>query len=218
MNQRVAATLLVLCCSIASTNGARIVDIRHGEYGSLYTFDYVKLGLRCMEYSHPLILYGHQTCILLRDRLRMRYRYTKGLMAGLFHFDKLTDIKKILFIGLGGGAAVVPYQLLCPHAQIDVVEINQDVVDVALKFFMIEKTANTTYYVEDGFEFLARNTTKDYDIAIVDAYISGSRSDPFMQRNFQRLLRKSLHPETGVALANVIVPNGNVHIASDLRR
>ena len=214
---RAVVNLLVLCFSFASTNGVKIVDVRHGEFGSLYTFDYTKAGLRCLEYSHPFILDGFQTCIILSNRPKIRFRYTKGLMAGLFHFESLHDVKKILFIGLGGGAAIVPYQMLCPHAQIDIVEINKDVVDVALEFFMVAKDANTTFYVEDGLEFLARNTTMDYDIVIVDAYISESTADPFMKRNFQQLLRKSLRADTGVALANVILPPMNIFIARELR-
>jgi spermidine synthase len=57
-----------------------------------------------------------------------------------------------------------------PEAQIDVVEIDPVVVDVAKSHFGFAPDSNMRVYVEDGRAFMERTDAPSYDLIVLDAY------------------------------------------------
>ena len=79
----------------------------------------------------------------------------------------------MLLIGLGGGSIAKNFAL--EGWQVDAVEIDPVVIDVAQKYFQLT-LEECRIFQDDGREFLATGQEK-YDIIIMDAF--GSSSIPF---------------------------------------
>lgn len=81
------------------------------------------------------------------------------------------NILDLLVVGLGGGTMTRQYQhYYSPiyKLKMDGVEIDQEVVDVAKKYFELEQK-NLNIFVEDGRVFL-KNSNNKYDLIVVDVY------------------------------------------------
>ena len=91
-----------------------------------------------------------------------------------FHVPVVLDptINSALFIGLGGGTGPKSFLKDYPKMEIEVVEIDQRVVDVARKYFMLPEDPRMEIHVRDGRIHLQRSK-KIYGTIIVDAYSSG---------------------------------------------
>lgn len=91
--------------------------------------------------------------------------------------------KRALFIGAGGGAAVHQFRSLQPALQIDVVELDPDVLQLANTWFGLASLPNVRTFVGDGAAHLAEAAAATWDVIVVDAYGAGhelpsSFSDP----------------------------------------
>lgn len=87
---------------------------------------------------------------------------------------------KILMIGLGGGT--IAYQLdslFSSKINLDIVEIDKDVVEIAKKFYPGIKT---NIIIEDGVNFVKGK--KGYDAIILDAYNNLDIPEGFMSEDF----------------------------------
>lgn len=86
------------------------------------------------------------------------------------------DIKKVLVIGAGDGGTVRELTRYKTIERIDMVEIDKEVVDIALEFFPQTSSGlsddRVNLYFEDGLKFV-RNKENEYDLIIVDS------TDPF---------------------------------------
>ncbi len=86
------------------------------------------------------------------------------------------EIKKVLVIGAGDGGTVRELTRYKTIERIDMVEIDKEVVDIALEFFPQTSSGlsddRVNLYFEDGLKFV-RNKENEYDLIIVDS------TDPF---------------------------------------
>lgn len=99
-------------------------------------------------------------------------------------------IQRALVIGLGAG--IVPRQLAGDGAEVDVVEINPAVVELARGYFDFDPAAMNTMEVCDGLEYLT-HSTGGYDTIVLDAF-QGEDSPPHLTepealRRFQKCLQ-----------------------------
>ncbi|MFH1523261.1 MAG: fused MFS/spermidine synthase [Patescibacteria group bacterium] len=79
------------------------------------------------------------------------------------------EVKKALILGLAGGTIATQFNYFFKDAiEIEGVEIDKKVIDVAKKYFGLNDSI-VKIYNQDGRIFL-RNTASKYDIIIVDAY------------------------------------------------
>jgi spermidine synthase len=102
--------------------------------------------------------------------------------------------KRALFIGAGGGAAVHQFRSLQPALQIDVVELDADVLQLANTWFGLASVPNVRTIVGDGAAHLADAAAATWDVIVVDAYGAGhelpsSFSDPAFWSNAALRLR-----------------------------
>ena len=81
--------------------------------------------------------------------------------------------KRVLHIGLGGGSIVKRMWRDFPELQMDIVEIDKEVVDVAQRFFALPTDPRIDVHVDDGRQYLIRNDAR-FDLIVIDAFFSDS--------------------------------------------
>jgi spermidine synthase len=131
--------------------------------------------------------------------LRTVFPYTDYLHLALIFNHNL---RRALFIGLGGGIAPSRFLHDYPHMQIDVVELDPAVVDVARKFFALPSTSRLRVYTQDGRLWL-RRTPNRYDLIVLDAYLIDTIPFHLATKEFYAELATHLVPG-GVVASNVI--------------
>jgi len=142
----------------------------------------------------------NQTCVLVNDKQRLVFDYTRMSFSGLLLNDQP---ERILVIGLGGGSIPLTFSDLFPNAQIDVVEIDEAVVSVAEEFFFFEATDNMRVYVDDGRPFIKRAGIRDqiYDYIVLDAFSGDYIPEHMLTREFLDEVRAIMN-EDSVLVAN----------------
>ena len=112
------------------------------------------------------------------------------------------DIKRVLVLGLGGGAIPSYLGRFLPDATIDTVELDPGVIDVAKKYFGIRETSRSHLYESDGRVFLNRHR-EPYDLIMVDAFTGSYIPFNLMTKEFYQLVRDRLAPH-GAAAINIL--------------
>jgi spermidine synthase len=129
---------------------------------------------------------------------------TRVSYTNAFHLARIFNpkLKNILIIGGGGGIGARKFVDDDPNAVVDLVEIDQRVVALGLKYFHLEPSDRLHIHVEDGRSFIRRSQTK-YDLVILDAFtIAGQIPFHLTTREFFNEIKQTLSPE-GVVLANI---------------
>ena len=128
-----------------------------------------------------------------------RFPYSDYFNLGLAYN---TDARRVLIVGLGGGSAPKRFFRDFPQLDIQVVEIDPVVRDVAYRYFRLPRSPRLRVEVEDGRRFLAR-TDERWDVIALDAYYADSIPFHLATAEFVELARSRLAPG-GVILSNVI--------------
>jgi len=133
------------------------------------------------------------------DPYRTRFGYSDYLQLPLAYRP---ETKRILYLGLGGGSGPKRTWRDFPAVQVDAVELDPEVVDVAYRYFELPRDPRLRVQVEDGRRFLAANEGP-WDAIVVDAYYSDSIPFHMATREFLELARSRLAPG-GLVAANII--------------
>jgi spermidine synthase len=112
------------------------------------------------------------------------------------------DARRALFVGLGGGSGPKRFWRDFPQLEVAAVELDEDVVDVAYRFFALPRHPRLEVEVEDGRRYL-QTTDEKWDVILLDAYYSDSVPFHLTTREFLDLARSRLNPG-GIVVANVI--------------
>lgn len=127
-------------------------------------------------------------------------QYTK-----YFHLAFLLKpkIRRALFIGAGGGVGPRAFHMHDPTMEIDVVDIDAKVLEVARSHFYLDDAPNIRLHAVDGRSFVREAPPEHYDAIFLDAFTIGGRI-PFhlVTREFIELCRSRLTPG-GVFLMNI---------------
>ncbi|MFB5191205.1 spermidine synthase [Alicyclobacillus fastidiosus] len=124
--------------------------------------------------------------------------------AGLV--QSLHTVDSFLSIGVGTGTALNSVLAGHPNAQLYGVEIDQTVLEVAIRYFHAPDHRRADYYVGDGFAFIRADMPISYDLIFVDAYMRNDIYQPALDPNVLDALRQRLRPQ-GVVAYNIIGPN-----------
>ena len=81
--------------------------------------------------------------------------------------------KRVLIVGLGGGAMVHFLKHYEPKLHVDVVEIDPLIVRLADKYFDMRSDGSVNIILTDGFDYL-QNTAEHYDVIYMDAFLQPS--------------------------------------------
>lgn len=142
----------------------------------------------------------NQTCIYTDDLDRLVFDYTRMSFAGLL---LAPNPQRILIIGLGGGTLPLAFNDLFPTAEIDVLEIDQAVVNVAEEYFYFEENDQMKVTVEDGRVFIKRAGIRNqkYDYIVLDAFSGDYIPEHMLTEEFLEEV-KSIMTDDGVLVAN----------------
>lgn len=154
-------------------------------------------GYRCMTFGRHRTM---QSCILLDDPDMLALPYTRAVFAGL---EANPGTKRTLVIGLGGGVIPRALRRIDPSMQIDVIELDPAVVDVAKRYFGYREDAALRTFTGDGRVFVRRqlrNGTR-YDLIVIDAFERVYVPEHMITREFIGEVKSLLSPH-GVIAAN----------------
>ncbi len=140
----------------------------------------------------------NQTCMNLKKPKAMVFSYTKMSMATLLFTP---DPKRILIVGLGGGTLPTALHELYPEAEIDSIEVDPAVVDVAERFFHFAPTPNNRVHVQDARVWVKRALRRDtrYDLVVLDAFNGEYIPEHLMTREFLAEVAELMTPEGTLA-------------------
>lgn len=144
-------------------------------------------GLRHLVVGSPPV---PQTTIRVGDPKHLEHEYTRLSMAAL---ALVPHARRILVVGLGGGAVPRFLRARSETLAITAVEIDPVVVTAARRFFELPEDGNFRVVVSDARDFLAQSK-ESWDLIFLDAYAGGEipahlTDDGFLQLVRQRLAR-----------------------------
>jgi spermidine synthase len=142
---------------------------------------------------------SHQSAIDLKDPFVSRIRYPDYMHLAV---ALNPNAKRVLVLGLGGGAITKRYWRDYPEMTVDSVEIDPVVVDVARTYFWLPEDDRSRVFVEDARRYV-QQTDETYDIVVVDAYYSDSLPFHLTTEEFLREVKTIMAPG-GVLAYNVI--------------
>lgn len=96
--------------------------------------------------------------------------YARGMFASYLYQP---NPRRVLIVGLGGGAMVRFLTHHEPQVQIDAVEIDPAVVRLAGEFFNVRAGGNVRVHTADAVAFI-ESTTERYDLILMDAFLRPS--------------------------------------------
>lgn len=143
---------------------------------------------------------SYQSAMSLDDPFRTQWEYTDYLQLGLAYNPRARDV---LFIGLGGGTAPKRFWRDFPALQLQAVEIDPVVVQVARRFFAVPEDPRLAITVRDGRRFLAEADGRRWDLIVIDTYFGDGIPFHMTTREFLELARSRLAPG-GVIVTNLI--------------
>ena len=112
------------------------------------------------------------------------------------------DIKDILLIGFGTGKIVNDWEKLFDNLKsIDVVDIEENIYDIAKDYFNFKKSDMVNFFLQDGIVFLRENTKK-YDLIVVDIASDDGIDERFLDDEYLALIKNSLSIN-GIFISNL---------------
>lgn len=113
----------------------------------------------------------------------------------------------VLFAGLGIGAMPGYMNRYYPEVNIDVVEIDPDIIQVAKEYFYFKENERLKVHPGDARQFIKRSKRK-YDIIFLDAYQSDYIPFHLTTVEFLREVKSRLK-DNGAVVSNILSPNRN---------
>lgn len=175
----------------AIDNGLVVFDRIETDLGPVWVYKPRKQDLKCLGFFDPIDYEEEQTCVYLNDSFKIVHEYAQNVVAATLFMESF-EPKSILMIGLGGGVIARTIQDIFPSARFDIVELNQQIVTIALNHFNLKPNINTRIITADGFEFVQKDETKTrYDLTIIDVDVLYDQ-DRYSVKQKQQIVRNSL--------------------------
>ena len=112
------------------------------------------------------------------------------------------SLKKVLLIGLGTGKIVDDLFNLFPDIEcFDVVDIEENILEIANKYFDFRLNNRTYFYLQDGFVYL-KTTKNKYDLIIVDVANNEGIEERFIENSYFSLIKSHLK-KSGLFISNL---------------
>lgn len=112
------------------------------------------------------------------------------------------NIKDILLIGFGTGMIINQYKEISQNLKrVDIVDIEENIFDVAKKYFNFKDDEKYNYILQDGIVFL-KSAKKKYDLIIVDVANNIGIDDRFIDEQYFSSIKKHLK-QGGIFVSNM---------------
>jgi spermidine synthase len=162
-----AAVSTCLFIAAGFTRGSLELDVR-SDYSHIRI--YRNGNLRTLVFVRDSGEEAYESQVDVEKPYELRFAYLKDMFASYFLQSKP---KHVLIVGLGGGSMVHFLRHYDPDVQIDVLEIDPTVVDIAKRYFNVRASDKVKIITADGLKYL--ETTKSrYDIIYMDAFLKPS--------------------------------------------
>jgi spermidine synthase len=132
----------------------------HDEYGVVRVLD--DGNKRYLSFGET----DEQSCWLKSEPLIPQHEYTRAMMLVLLFCEP----KRSLSLGLGSGALNHCLHHHFPELKQDIVELRNEVVKVAYRYFQFPRSKRLSLHVMDAKEYLLSVDSKKVDIIISDIY------------------------------------------------
>jgi len=161
--RRILPVAMLLVCLLLSSPASA------GWANTIYEADSLYHHIRVVDESGTRILRFDNS---MESTMKLANPYMGHFEYVDFFFQSFVlkqDIEKCLMLGLGGASAPKLMQRYFPDVEIDIVEIDEMVYDVAREYFYFEPDETTDVTIQDGRVFI-RKSDEIYDLIIMDAY------------------------------------------------
>lgn len=157
-------------------------------------------GVRRLQFRRGGIDYD-ESAIDLQDPARFHLHYYRLMMAVLAHCPQP---KRALFVGLGGGTLPIVLRKYYPDIQIDSIELDPEVVQVARQYFGLREDEQMRIFVGDGRVHIRRlaRQSRSYDVVFLDAFRGGYIPYHLTTKEFLDLVHQ-LVGDTGFVVSNL---------------
>jgi spermidine synthase len=102
----------------------------------------------------------------------------------------IKDPKRALIIGIGGATIFHLLAKKFPDLKMTGIEIDPEVIDVARRFFDLDKVPNLKVVVGDGQEYVVTHEGEHFDLTFIDAYLGGNFPLHFEEKDFLAKLKE----------------------------
>ncbi len=114
----------------------------------------------------------------------------------------LSSLGTFLCLGVGTGTALTTVREAFPHSSLYGLELDDKVVDAAIRYFGAPRHTEATYFIGDGVLMLG-HLDLEVDLIFVDAYMEDKVYGPSLHPHFPRLLSAAT-TSSGAAVCNLI--------------
>jgi spermidine synthase len=142
-----------------------------------------------------------QSAVKPGDPTHLELAYAPVMVTGLALTPKA---ERVLVVGLGGGSLPMFFRHYYPQLEIDVVELDPAVADVAKRFFEVREDARLHIHVQDGRRFI-EECRRPYDVILLDAFGADDIPYSLITREFLLAVRRAVAPD-GLVTANIWGP------------
>ena len=172
-----------------------IVCHRRDEYGEIIVAD--EGAKRSLYFGEGIL----QSSIRLDQPGRLIEGYNQAMISGLI-FKPAP--RSLLLVGLGGCSLVHFMLRAFPDCTVDVVEIRQQVIELAYDFFLLPKmNKNLRIFHAAGQDFMMQQQScRNYDLIIVDAFDNDGPAADLSEKTFLTACRQRLK-EDGICSFNL---------------
>jgi spermidine synthase len=140
-----------------------------------------------------------QSGMLVASPLVLVFNYSRAIMYFLLFSE---HVKSVLTVGLGGGSVTKYIHGYCPDIRQTVVEINQQVIDIAkTHFFLPENDDRLDVIKGDGIRYM-EDYPDSHDCLIVDGFDADGIPDGFCTPDFFDKCYNVLH-DRGIFVINL---------------
>jgi spermidine synthase len=175
-------------------NGEKVLVARHSAFQPILLTEN-EFGLRTLRFGADGV---SQSVLKATDPRHLELAYARVLPASLAFVQ---NPLRVLIVGLGGGSLPRFFHNHFPEMAIDVVELDQDVVDVAKMHCGFAEDARMRVHVEDGRDFIEA-VCGGYDIIILDCFDADRIPQHLATLEFLTSVRSALNP-CGIVVANI---------------
>lgn len=171
----VLLSLLALNCLVPAAWGD---DRRNGfvEHEVRSTYSHIRIrrlgNVRSMVFVRDNGQEAFQSQMNLAAPHLLRFNYQQHMFTS---YLLQPEQSKVLIVGLGGGCMVHFLQKHAPDCEVDAIDIDPVVIDLAEKYFAVKPSTTVRLIAADAFEYFENHDTK-YDVIYMDAFLKPSES------------------------------------------
>ena len=170
---------------------AMLAPLGRGWSTTLYEKDTRYHRIRVEETRERRYLYFDgtlQSSMNRKDPTSLELVYSRFASLGL---ALRPDAAKVLFIGLGGGSMAKTFHQAFPEMNIDSIEIDPEVIEVAREYFDFREDPRQRVHSGDGRAFLTHSEDR-FDLILLDAYYADNMPFHLITREFLDTARDKL--------------------------